>query len=212
LSPDGRSVLALSSNGLVVLPTGIGAQVDLPKGNVSPVGDLGWFSDSKRIVFTGHSGDRARRGFMQEIPAGVPRAVTPEGVVLAGKAAVRDDDSLLGRVGSAWKLYPMQGGEGVPVPLLRPGDIPLQWSHQGRYLYTVRSDAAHPSGPGLPTADVERLDLATGERLLWKRLTPSDPVGVEVFGESLVITPDAQSYCYSYMRRLGDLFVVDGLR
>ena len=29
--------------------------------------------------------------------------------------------------------------------------------------------------------------------------------------ETVVITPDARSDCYSYMRRLGDLFVVDGL-
>ena len=29
---------------------------------------------------------------------------------------------------------------------------------------------------------------------------------------TVVITPDARSYCYSYMRRLGDLFVVDGLK
>ena len=212
LSPDGRSVLASSSDGLVVLPTGIGAKVMLPKGGVTPVGDLGWLSDSKRVVFTGDAGDGTRRGYLQETPAGAPRAITPEGVVLAGKAAVRDDTVLLGRAGTTWKLYPTQGGEGVPVPLLRPGDVPLQWSHQGRYVYTVRSGAAYPWGPGLPAADVERVELATGDRILWKSLTPSDPVGVEVFADSVVITPDAQSYCYSYMRRLGDLFVVDGLR
>lgn len=28
---------------------------------------------------------------------------------------------------------------------------------------------------------------------------------------SVVITPDAQAYCYSFIRRPGDLFVVDGL-
>jgi hypothetical protein len=52
----------------------------------------------------------------------------------------------------------------------------------------------------------------TGSRVLWKTLTPSDPVGVEDMRESVVLTPDAQSYCYSYLRRLGDLFVVDGLK
>jgi hypothetical protein len=212
LSPDGRSVLALSGGSLVVLPTGIGAKVTLPRGNVSPVGDLGWLSDSKRIVFTGDPGNGIRRGYVQEIPGGAPRAATPEGVFLAGRAASRDDSFLLGRVGTAWKLYPLHGGESLPVPLLRPGDIPLQWSHQGRYLYVARSDSAYPVGPGLPAADVERVELATGDRRLWNRLAPSDPVGVEVFAESLVITPDAQSYCYSYLRRLGDLFVVDGLR
>ena len=63
-----------------------------------------------------------------------------------------------------------------------------------------------------PAADVFRVELATGSRVLWKTLSPSDLVGVEDARESVVITPDAQAYCYSYNRRLGDLFVVDGLK
>ena len=73
-----------------------------------------WLSDSKRIVFTGDSGDGKPRGYVQEIPAGIPRAITPEGVVLAGKAAVRDDNSILGRVGATWALFPIHGGEASP--------------------------------------------------------------------------------------------------
>ena len=41
---------------------------------------------------------------------------------------------------------------------------------------------------------------------------PSDPVGVEDLRGNIVITPDARGYCYSYMRRLGDLFVIAGLK
>jgi hypothetical protein len=41
---------------------------------------------------------------------------------------------------------------------------------------------------------------------------PSDPVGVEDMRETVVIARDGQSYCYSYLRRLGDLFVVEGLK
>ena len=56
------------------------------------------------------------------------------------------------------------------------------------------------------------MGLLTGERVLWKTLSPSDPVGVEELRGTVSITPDGQSYCYSYMRRLGDLFVVTGLK
>jgi len=59
-----------------------------------------WLADSKRIVFTGSSGDSTPRGYIQETPDGMPRAISPEGVVLAGKAAVRDDHSVLGRAGN----------------------------------------------------------------------------------------------------------------
>jgi hypothetical protein len=209
LSPDGQWALAISGGNHVLLPTGAGAVVTLPKGNVMRFGVGAWLGDSKRIVFTGDPGDDKPRGYLQEIPAGIPRAITPDGVVLAGKAAVRDDNSILGRVGATWMLFPIQGGEGQPVPALRPGDLPLQWSQDGRYVFTVDNiaGAARP-----PAADVFRVELATGGRVLWKTLSPSDPVGVEHARETVVITPDAQAYCYSYTRRLGDLFLVDGLK
>ena len=85
----------------------------------------------------------------------MPRAITPEGVVLAGRAAVRDDDSILGRVGASWMLFPIHGGDGQPVPALIPGDIPLQWSRDGRYVYTVDNVA----GARPPAVDVFRVEL-----------------------------------------------------
>ena len=74
-------------------------------------------------------------------------------------------------------------------------------------LYTV----ATVEGARQPAVDVFRVEVATGVRSLWKTLMPSDPVGVEDMRETVVITPDAQSYCYSYTARLGDLYVVTGL-
>ena len=208
LSPDGKWVLAVSGENLVLLPTGAGTMVTLPKGNGMRVEAGNWLTDSKRIVFTGAEHDGKPKGYIQEIPAGLPRVITPDGVQLARKAPVHDDNSVLGRVGTTWKLFPIHGGDGELVPSLRPGDMPLQWSHDGRYVYTVEN----PQPPRPPVVNVFRVELATGARVLWKTLTPPDPVGVEDARETVVITPDAQSYCYSYSRRLGDLFVVDGLR
>jgi hypothetical protein len=207
LSPDGKWVLASSDGNLTLMPTGAGSPLTLPKGDVAQHGNGRWLGDSKRIVFTGHSGDNKPRGYLQEIPGGLPRAITPQGVILANKGAVRDDHTVLGRVGATWRLFPIQEGESRPVPALTAGDIPIQWSDDGRYLYTVNSvEAAGPT-----TVEVFRLELASGNRMLWKVLSPSDPVGVEEMPASFVMTPDAQSYCYSYLRRLGDLYVVDGL-
>jgi hypothetical protein len=207
LSPDGTSVLASNGDQFVVWPTGAGEMTTLPKGDLARIGDGAWLGDSKHIVFTAYSTDNVARGYIQEIPTGLPRALTPEGVVLAGKAAVRDAHTVLGRIGAAWMLFPIQGGNGQLAPSLTPHDIPLQWSHGGRYLYTV----ANVDGARQAAVDVSRLELTTGDRIRWKTLEPSDPVGVEDMRETLMITPDAESYCYSYVRRLGDLFMVVGL-
>ena len=208
LSPDGRWVVALSGQKLILLPTGAGTALTLPMGNLVNIGEATWLGDSKRIVFTAETGNGKSNGYIQEIPAGIPRAITPDGVTLAGKAAVRDESFVLGLADAMWMLFPIHGGDGRPVPAVPPHEIPLQWSHGGRYLYTV----PRPEGARAPAVDVFRVDMTTGARRLWKTLTPSDPVGVEDMRETMVITPDAQSYCYTYQRRLGDLFVVDGLR
>jgi hypothetical protein len=209
LSPDGKWVLAGNGGKLILLPTGAGTTVTLPSADgLGSIGGARWLADSKRIVFTGDGGDNKPRGFIQEIPHGLPRAITPDGVILGGKAAVRDNDSILGRRAGAWMIFPIGGGTARLVPALKPENIPVQWSADGRHLYTV--DAVAPGGP--PAVDVHRVDIATGERVLWKTLAPVDPVGAEDMRGTVVMTPDAESYCYSYMRRLGDLFVVDGLK
>ena len=60
-------------------------------------------------------------------------------------------------------------------------------------------------------ADVYKLDVATGQRQLWKTLIPPDAAGVYSFIE-FVITPDGQSYFYSYTRLLSQLYLVHGLK
>jgi hypothetical protein len=207
LSPDGRWVLAGLKDGFVLLPTGPGSMVTLPKGDLGPVGAGAWLSDSKRIVFTGRVGNNRPRIYVQEIPAGAPRAITPEGVGSV-KASVRDDHTILGRYGDRWLLYPIEGGEAQPVAALTPRDFPLQWSDDDRFLYTV--DNVQGARP--PHVEVFRVELSTGRRVVWKTLAPTDRVGVESNPLRATIAPDGRSYCYSYTRRLGDLFVVAGLK
>ena len=209
LSADGRWVLAELGGDRILLPTGAGSPVTLPKGEVMRSGQGAWLSDSKRIFFTGDTGDGKPKGYIQEIPNGLPRAITPDGVAFAAKGAVRDDNTFLGRVGPRWALFSIHGGEPQPVPALRPTDVPIQWSVDRRSVYTI--DSVGQTRAPAAAIDVHRVQVATGARALWKTLSPSDPVGVQGLRPTLLITPDARSYCYSYMRRLGDLYVVDGL-
>jgi hypothetical protein len=109
LSPDGKWVLALPGENLVLLPTGVGAMVTLPKGDLMRVAEGGWLGDSKHIVFTGYSGDNKPRGYIQEIPAGIPRAITPQGVVLAGRAAA-PSSAVLARRGRSFRLPAVMAG------------------------------------------------------------------------------------------------------
>jgi hypothetical protein len=211
ISPDGRWVLARLKDSFVLLPTGSGSVVDLPKGNLVRVNAGAWLSDARRLVFTGDAGDNKPRGHIQEIPHGIPQPITSEGVVLAAKAPLRDDTSVLGRSGNRWALYPIDGGPSRPLLAIAASDIPVRWSDRGQVLYVV-DNTNGPGQPGRPAVDVVRVDIESGRRAHWKTLTPSDAVGVEVDPASVAIAAEGRAYCYSFARRLGDLYVADGLK
>jgi hypothetical protein len=98
-------------------------------------------------------------------------------------------------------LFPIEGGDPLPVPGLNSGDRPIQWTADGRFLYVVRRDEV--------PVRIWVLDPATGSRTLFKEVSPAEPTqNVWYF----LITPDGQSYIYSYDRALSDLYLVEGLR
>ena len=115
----------------------------------------------------------------------MPRAITPDGVTLAGKN--RGAGRVLRPRSRRRHMDALSIRRRWSACSLAPASVPLQWSHSGRYCTVARPEGARP-----PAVDVFRVDLTTGVRRLWKTLTPSDPVGVEDM-KTVVITPDAQS-------------------
>jgi hypothetical protein len=130
--------------------------------------------------------------------------VTPEGVGYLlpptpdGRFVTSPDTE--GRV----RLYPLEGsGEAKPIEELSRGDVPLRWSHDGRYLFVRR-------GGDLPTS-IERLDRSTGRFERWREIAPADRSGVLGI-PAISISEDGRAYAYSYQRLLSELFLVEGLK
>ena len=205
LSPDGKWALAtLGSEGdFVLLPTGAGEPRRLDKAGIKTQW-ADWFPDGKRLLVSGSEPGHGDRLYVRDLSSGNPRAVSPEGVTFFwhalapdGRRAVAVDPE-----GTPW-LYPIEGGEPQAVPGATREDVPIRWSADGRSLYVQH-------GYGTP-ARVEIVDVATGQRRLWKELTPPDPAGVVSMGP-IVMSADASSYVYSYRRLLDDLYVAEGLR
>jgi len=214
LSPDGRWVLVHSGDNYSLLPTGTGSILKLGKGDLGQLLGASWFPDSKRIAFAAiPSGDTRQMGYIQDVPDGTPQPITPRAVNLIPTAAmVRDDHSVLGLAGAEdrWAVYSLNGAAPQVIPGLTGRDIPIQWSPDGRYLYV--SPYLRPGVPPPPAFDVFRVEVANGHRTLWKSLQPQNPLGVESINGTFVMTRDGGTYCYSYVRRVGDLFVVEGLK
>jgi hypothetical protein len=205
-SPDGRWVLAireLERGQLTLLPTGAGEPKLLPKSGMNYQSAM-WFPDGRRVLISGNEPGHGSRLYVQDIPDGKPRAITPEGVSFLFPTMAPDGKSVVASGADRRPaIYPTEPGEPRAVPGLEPEDIPLRWTANGASIFVYR--------PSAPPLRVEKVDVKTGHRTLWKEIRPPDPSGVEQVGP-IEITPDETSYVYSYRRALDELYLATGLR
>jgi serine/threonine protein kinase len=216
LSPDGKWAISLPSAPspqLVLLPTGAaeaaGQPIPLRNDGLEPFliseSQANWLPDGKRIVFTGRAPGQRLRLYVQDVPDGKPRPISPEGVRLLGKAnAVSPDGrSVLAVSAGSHFVCSLDGGEPRPIRGLTEEDWPIRWAADGRSIYVLRVAQAH--------VRISLLDLATGRMRPWKEIELPDSEAIHYLW-NILLTPDGQSYVHSYSRWLADLFVIEGLK
>jgi eukaryotic-like serine/threonine-protein kinase len=206
LSPDGKSVIAQTQDSpsqLKLLTTGAGEARDLTKDNINHSWSH-WFPDGKRILFSGNEPGKGVRLYVRDIASGKSEPITQEGVN-GTSFVISPDSQWVAGIGPDQKgyLFPVAGGEPRPIAGLNPGEQPITFSSDSKSLYVYQ--------PGELPAAVNRLDLQTGQRTLWKQLMPSDPAGVETIGP-ILMTPDTKTCVFGYHRMLADLYLVEGLK
>jgi eukaryotic-like serine/threonine-protein kinase len=206
LSPDESWVIAsvpAAPAQLVLLPTGPGEVKSLTHDAINH-SRARWLPDGRRYLFSGKEPGHAARIYRQDSPDTKPVAISPEGIDPLVMVLSPDGQQIVG-IGQDEKAYayPVTGGEPQLVRGIESGEQPIEWSADGKAMYLYKSG-------DLP-AKVFRLDLATGQRTLWKELIPSDSAGVSRLGP-IMITPDGKSCLYGYHRVLSDLYLVEGLK
>jgi serine/threonine protein kinase/Tol biopolymer transport system component len=205
LSPDGKWAIGRPNTvpaPLVLMPTGVGELKPLTKDSINHVG-VRWLPDGKRFVFCGNEPDHGLRLYVQSVAEGKAKAISPEGIGARFVLSPRGD--LVAGNGADRKVYvyAIDGGEARPVSGVETNEVPIGWSSDGRSIFVLRY--------GELPARVTQVDVATGQRKLWKDLVPADAAGIDTVS-GVMMTADAKAYVYSYVRTLSDLYLVEGLK
>ena len=207
LSRDGKWVLLKVPSGagsnLFRVPAGAGEPIPVSIPGIAVLGG-GFTPEGKRIVFGGIEPGHGVRGYVAELDGKSPFPFTSENI--NGPAAPSPDGKRLCLVGPTGRptIYSFDGKEARELPSTEKGDLPVQWSSDGKSVYLRRA--------GELPARIDRYDLDTGKRTLWKEIVPRDRAGVISISE-FHMTPDATAYAYTCARILSsDLYLVEGLK
>ena len=213
LSPDGRGVLTIVNGPpreLRLVPTGAGTTRRIPIDGLE-LQAAAPLANDKGFLILGQRIGTAKPGLFVVGPeGGSARAFDPDGISVDRSLCGSPDGDRVAYLANDLriKIGSLSNGQTVSVPgaPLEFSDSPVQWSDDGRFIYIFT-----PGVGGVP-AHVDRLELATGRRELWKSLMPADPSGVvEIRG--FATSRNGQSYAYSYLRSLSDdLYVAEGLK
>ncbi len=207
LSPDGLwaiSVMPPPNDQIVLLPTGAGNPKTLERGSVEHYMYPGakWFPDARQIVFVGYEAGHGPRCYIQSVEGGRPRAFTPDGMMLC---SVSPDGRILAFTEDFRALlYSSQSSERPEKEFkFEPGEMPNAWTADGKSLYLVRTEKA--------LATITLFEMASGRRSLWKQL-PLPPEKAGMKSGEVIVTPDGQSFAYTYSNHSSDLYLLLGVK
>ncbi len=209
--PDGKQIMTLNTSEegakVSVVPLGPGTpkEVRVPGRFTQTVEPL---PDGQRALISEVAGNR---WLVVDLSTGQPTEVERLGMSSTANARAISPDGawlLLRRNGASLLdaphfLISTRGAPDRPVTGIEGGEVPMRWNADGTAIYVFNRD-------GFPTR-IHRVDLATGKRTLVREITPANPGGLPGI-RSFAMTPDAQHLAYNYVRKLSDLYLIEGLK
>ena len=205
-SPDGRYALSGvgARNAIKLLPVGAGEVRTVPAEGLK-VQWADWFPDGASLCLTASEPGQGVRLYWHDLKSGKWKRLSDDEASGYQEARVSRDGRSAVTLGSEGEfiLYSVEDGSKQSLPGIPTHGRIVHFGQDDRSIfYFLRGQMPCP---------VYRLDLETGERTHWIDLAPPSPAGVVTLTR-IIMTPDAETFVYSYPRFLTDLYTVTGLQ
>jgi len=206
LSPNGGYALVLQDaepERLVVFQYQVDSPQVVPSSGLEyqPIGQ--WFPDSRHVIFEANEAGHGTRVWVQEVPSGKPRAITPEGVSLEGAGLAPDGSGVVARsADGTLRLYSTTDGPAREIAGSLPTDRFVCWNAGGRGLIVMaRSRGA---------TRLDEVDITTGLRTPLQDIPEANALGV-VETSAVLMSADNKTIVYSQTKRIRTLRLAEGL-
>jgi eukaryotic-like serine/threonine-protein kinase len=201
-APDGQSVVVVGPSSMTIYPVGPGESKHISITGFA-IRIAGLLPDGKRIWFNGGEGSQGLRFYLTDVNGAKPRAITPVGVRHVSPSVLLNGKYLAGRSQSGLRLYPIEGGEQIAIPVdAKELAYIAGASDDGHTLFLATEQIPSQIYP---------FDVKTGRRELMMELAPVDRAGA-IGALTVQMTSDGKSYAYSYPQELSELHLVEGLK
>jgi hypothetical protein len=218
LSGDGKWVLTHVREpglSLKMIPTGPGAPRVVPipafEAHDSHVVSL---PDGRHGIIWGRPEGKAVSVFSIDLETGAYRQIAPDGAVYFFLQNLVSPDGKWIAFSNPGQAGTLDGGQPVayarsdgtnlaPIHGLRRTEAISGWYRDSRSIVVFDRTA-------IP-APVDALELRTGKRTPLLKLSPPDPVGISGV-DGVMLAVDGSAYAYNVVRKLSELYLIEGLK
>jgi len=205
LSPDGKWALVLlpddPSARVQLVPVGAGQARMLHWDGLQPRW-AEWCPDGQHILLTASNSSHVEAVYLTDANGSAPKQLQP-GTVPWGSVAPGSNSFVTFQNG-AWVVRSISDRSSKTIAGIQAGEFPIAWALDAKHLFVQAITASGLS--------IYKVDVESGQRELWRAVTPKDQVGLRPMNVSTAITPDGRWMAFTYRTQLGQLYRSDSLK
>jgi eukaryotic-like serine/threonine-protein kinase len=200
ISPDGKSILTFGRKNKMILQwVGSGESKEIPTPGLKSFDHAAWSDDGRHIAYEGLTAQNEWNVYTQKIEGGAPILVRNQGRNAVPTLSPDGSVIAMSEERGGISLYRAGSNQPEAVKSALPAEIPIRFANDGHTLLVANANGKD--------AALTLIDLANGQRRLWKRLpTPNLPTR-----KGVAVTPDLKYYAYEVPRYSSSLYLVENL-